>query len=153
MAYTNNIESFDVVSDDSDHYFLLPGPNPNYFMNANRNVHKRIMKEWKMLAHNLPESIYVRVYEKLIDLLRAVIIGATGTPYHDGLFFFHIAFPVDSQPAHHRLTTRLCLLLIVKPCYACFDARRETSKTSSLSIFTTKDVRLREWAFESWTIQ
>ncbi|KAL6513351.1 putative ubiquitin-conjugating enzyme E2 25 [Orobanche gracilis] len=26
-------------------------------------------------------------------LLRAVIIGAEGTPYHDGLFFFDVHFP------------------------------------------------------------
>lgn len=28
-----------------------------------------------------------------MDLMRAVIIGAQGTPYHDGLFFFDIFFP------------------------------------------------------------
>lgn len=28
-----------------------------------------------------------------MDLMRAVIIGAAGTPYHDGLFFFDIMFP------------------------------------------------------------
>ncbi|CAJ2659815.1 unnamed protein product [Trifolium pratense] len=30
-----------------------------------------------------------------MDLLRAVIIGAEGTPYHDGLFFFDVFFPSD----------------------------------------------------------
>lgn len=39
------------------------------------------------------DSIFVRVYESRIDLLRAVIIGAEGTPYHDGLFFFDVFFP------------------------------------------------------------
>lgn len=39
--------------------------------------------------------IYVRVYEERIDLLRAVIVGASGTPYHDGLFFFDIFLPPD----------------------------------------------------------
>ena len=28
-----------------------------------------------------------------MDLLRAVIVGAEGTPYHDGLFFFDVFFP------------------------------------------------------------
>jgi ubiquitin-protein ligase len=28
-----------------------------------------------------------------MDLLRAVIIGPAGTPYHDGLFFFDAQFP------------------------------------------------------------
>ncbi|MED6130374.1 hypothetical protein PIB30_000270 [Stylosanthes scabra] len=32
---------------------------------------------------------------KHIDLMRAVIIGAAGTPYHDGLFFFDIKLPSD----------------------------------------------------------
>lgn len=39
------------------------------------------------------ETIFVRVYESRMDLLRAVIIGAEGTPYHDGLFFFDVFFP------------------------------------------------------------
>ncbi|KAE8713059.1 putative ubiquitin-conjugating enzyme E2 38 [Hibiscus syriacus] len=30
-----------------------------------------------------------------MDLLRAVIIGAEGTPYHDGLFFFDVLFPAS----------------------------------------------------------
>ncbi|KAI3932362.1 hypothetical protein MKW92_012445 [Papaver armeniacum] len=57
---------------------------------------KKIMPEWKILERNLlADSIYVRVYEERIDLLRAVIIGPSGTPYHDGLFFFDIQFPPD----------------------------------------------------------
>jgi ubiquitin-conjugating enzyme E2 O len=35
----------------------------------------------------------VRAYEDRMDLLRAVIMGPAGTPYHDGLFFFDIYFP------------------------------------------------------------
>lgn len=30
-----------------------------------------------------------------MDLLRAVIVGAPGTPYHDGLFFFDIYLPPE----------------------------------------------------------
>ncbi|XP_071716485.1 putative ubiquitin-conjugating enzyme E2 38 [Rutidosis leptorrhynchoides] len=30
-----------------------------------------------------------------MDILRAAIIGAEGTPYHDGLFFFDVCFPRD----------------------------------------------------------
>ncbi|OEL19716.1 putative ubiquitin-conjugating enzyme E2 23 [Dichanthelium oligosanthes] len=33
-----------------------------------------------------------------MDLLRAVIVGASGTPYHDGLFFFDLHLP-PSYPA------------------------------------------------------
>lgn len=30
-----------------------------------------------------------------MDLLQAVIVGAPGTPYHDGLFFFDIFLPPE----------------------------------------------------------
>lgn len=43
----------------------------------------------------LTDSICVRVYEERMDLLRACIVGAAGTPYHDGLFFFDIYFPPE----------------------------------------------------------
>ncbi|GLT32783.1 hypothetical protein SLA2020_481610 [Shorea laevis] len=97
---------FDVVSDDSDHHFLTTNKNAGCFTNASSGVHKKIMHEWRILDKHLPESIFVRVFERRIDLLRAVIIGAAGTPYHDGLFFFDIAFPPDypSRPpmVHYR---------------------------------------------------
>ncbi|GJS86119.1 ubiquitin-conjugating enzyme 25 [Tanacetum coccineum] len=54
---------------------------------------KKIQKEWKILQKDLPDTIYVRVYESRMDLLRAVIVGVKETPYHDGLFFFDIHFP------------------------------------------------------------
>ncbi|XP_045823843.1 putative ubiquitin-conjugating enzyme E2 38 [Trifolium pratense] len=85
--------TFDLVSDDSDHRFIqIAG---NCFRDTKSSIYKRIMKEWKILEKNLPDSIYVHAYERRIDLLRAVIIGAAGTPYHDGLFFFDIQFPSD----------------------------------------------------------
>ncbi|KAJ0076610.1 hypothetical protein Patl1_36014 [Pistacia atlantica] len=42
---------------------------------------------------NFTDGIYVRVYEDRMDLLRAVIVGAYGTPYQDGLFFFDFHLP------------------------------------------------------------
>ncbi|KAK3011216.1 hypothetical protein RJ639_012368 [Escallonia herrerae] len=89
---------------------------------------KKIMQEWEILNENLPESIYVRVYEGKIDLMRTVIIGAAGTPYHDGLFFVDLAFlatypdqpPQVSYHAHGlRLNPnlyesgRVCLSLLI----------------------------------------
>ncbi|KAJ6312321.1 hypothetical protein OIU77_013954 [Salix suchowensis] len=98
---------FDVVSDSSDHHYLdiikketnsgskkTKGEGDS-FSNISSGAYKKIMQEWKILEKHLPDSIYVRVYENRIDLLRAVIIGAAGTPYHDGLYFFDIAFPPD----------------------------------------------------------
>jgi hypothetical protein len=34
------------------------------------------------------DTVFIRAYEDRMDLLRAVMVGVTGTPYHDGLFFF-----------------------------------------------------------------
>nr|GEV72733.1 hypothetical protein [Tanacetum cinerariifolium] len=58
---------------------------------------KKIQKEWKILQKDLPYTIYVRVYESRMDHLGAVIMGAKGTPYHDGLFFFNIHFPKKTE--------------------------------------------------------
>lgn len=41
------------------------------------------------------ETIYVHAFEERMDLMRAAIVGAPGTPYHDGLFFFDICFPLE----------------------------------------------------------
>ncbi|MCL7031180.1 hypothetical protein MKW94_006643 [Papaver nudicaule] len=52
----------------------------------------------------MPDTIFVRVYEGRLDLLRAVIGGAAGTPYHDGLFFFDVHYPSnypDTPPLVH----------------------------------------------------
>ncbi|KAM0962552.1 hypothetical protein ACFX13_022081 [Malus domestica] len=91
---------FDVVSDPSDHHFYSSNLPKNTagqgcFTSGGSKVHKKIMQEWKILEKHLPDSIYVRVYDTRIDLLQAVIVGAAGTPYHDALFFFDIAFPTD----------------------------------------------------------
>ncbi|GER43084.1 ubiquitin-conjugating enzyme family protein [Striga asiatica] len=63
------------------------------FCRVNQKWAKRIQEEWKILEEHLPDAIFVRVYESRMDLLRAVIVGAEGTPYHDGLFFFDLHLP------------------------------------------------------------
>ncbi|KAF9677205.1 hypothetical protein SADUNF_Sadunf08G0083800 [Salix dunnii] len=102
---TDIFHQFDVVSDSSDHHYLDSNDSSrskktkdgggDSFKNISSGVCKKIMQEWKILEKHLPDSIYVRVHENRIDLLRAVIIGVAGTPYHDGLYFFDIAFPPD----------------------------------------------------------
>ncbi|KDP27937.1 hypothetical protein JCGZ_19017 [Jatropha curcas] len=108
---SDGFQKFDVVSDSSDHRFNSYNTSKkttggDCFTNVSSKAHRRIMQEWKMLEKDLPDSIFVRAYENRIDLLRAVIIGAAGTPYHDGLYFFDIAFPSDypSRPpdVHYR---------------------------------------------------
>ncbi|CAO2186351.1 unnamed protein product [Urochloa humidicola] len=74
----------------SDHHYAKTSPGK-----ATKDWVKAIQSEWTLLQKNLPESIYVRVYEDRIDLLRAAIVGPAGTPYHDGLFFFDVRFPPE----------------------------------------------------------
>ncbi|GMH29729.1 hypothetical protein Nepgr_031572 [Nepenthes gracilis] len=95
VANATRFSRFDVATDDSDHHYHKSSKPSDQFTNATSAVHKKIMKEWKLLDKNLPDSIYVRVYEHRIDLFRAAIVGAAGTPYHDALFFFDVAFPPD----------------------------------------------------------
>ncbi|KAI9196388.1 hypothetical protein LWI28_023510 [Acer negundo] len=89
-----NFENFDVVEDYSDNHYAKR-KSKNCFTNTGSYVYKAIMRDRKILSNDLPESIFVRVYEKMIDLLKAVIIGAQGTPYHDIPPFFDIAFPYN----------------------------------------------------------
>lgn len=81
---------FDTVDDFSDHYYnnlgFLGNQPPKEWL-------KKIQEEWKILENDLPDTIFVRVYESRMDLLRAVIVGAAGTPYQDGLFVFDVLFP------------------------------------------------------------
>lgn len=91
-ATTGQFQRFDIVTEYSDHHYAND-KQKHLFTNQKGSVFKKIMEEWKILKSHLPESIYVRVYEGRIDLLRAAIIGASGTPYHDALFFFDISFP------------------------------------------------------------
>ncbi|XP_062090432.1 uncharacterized protein LOC133796789 [Humulus lupulus] len=83
-------KQFDTVEGHSDHHYARDGSS---LKPSSKNWAKRIQEEWKILEKDLPDTIFVRVYETRMDLLRAVIIGAEGTPYHDGLFFFDVFFP------------------------------------------------------------
>ncbi|KAH9291897.1 hypothetical protein KI387_042914, partial [Taxus chinensis] len=82
---------FDSVEDPTDHFFF----NKTSQSSSQRQWIKKVQQEWAILENNLPDTIYVRVYEDRMDLLRAVITGATGTPYQDGLFFFDIHLPTE----------------------------------------------------------
>jgi len=82
---------FDVVTDCLDHHFV----KENGHESVTRGWLKKVRLEWNILQNDLPDGIHVRVYEERMDLLRACIVGAPGTPYHDNLFFFDIFFPPD----------------------------------------------------------
>ncbi|KAJ6402991.1 hypothetical protein OIU84_014995 [Salix udensis] len=79
------------AKDPLDHHFL----DSNGQINNGRKWLKKVQQDWNILQNNLPDEIYVRVYEDQMDLLRATIIGAYGTPYQDGLFFFDFHLPPE----------------------------------------------------------
>ncbi|KAK9077024.1 hypothetical protein SSX86_005359 [Deinandra increscens subsp. villosa] len=85
-----NFKRFDTVKDYSDHLFST---KPMEQASTTEGWAKNMREQWRILEENLPETIFVRVYEGRMDLLRALIIGPKGTPYHDGLFFFDVYFP------------------------------------------------------------
>ncbi|XP_074355721.1 putative ubiquitin-conjugating enzyme E2 38 [Apium graveolens] len=87
MQNYKSFKRFDIVDNFLDHHYCQTWDQPTQAWT------KVISNEWKILKKNLPDTIYVRVCERRMDLLRAVIIGAAGTPYHDGLFVFDLRFP------------------------------------------------------------
>ncbi|XP_019090896.1 PREDICTED: putative ubiquitin-conjugating enzyme E2 38 isoform X2 [Camelina sativa] len=93
--FLRDFKRFDTVDDISDHHYASKGKSSKQH---SKNWVKKVQEDWKILEKDLPEAIYVRACESRMDLLRAVIIGAEGTPYHDGLFFFDIQFP-DTYPS------------------------------------------------------
>ncbi|CAN8321629.1 unnamed protein product [Cochlearia groenlandica] len=93
--FLRGFKRFDTVDDFSDHHYVSKGTTSKQH---SKNWAKKIQEDWKILENDLPETIYVRACETRMDLMRAVIIGAEGTPYHDGLFFFDIQFP-DTYPS------------------------------------------------------
>uniref|UniRef100_M1A6K4 E2 ubiquitin-conjugating enzyme n=1 Tax=Solanum tuberosum TaxID=4113 RepID=M1A6K4_SOLTU len=79
---TYSFKRFDITTDPYDHHFLgTSGQN-----NAGRKWLKKVQQDWNILQNNLPDHM---------DLLRAVIVGAYGTPYQDGLFFFDFHLPPE----------------------------------------------------------
>ncbi|KAK9077070.1 hypothetical protein SSX86_005405 [Deinandra increscens subsp. villosa] len=95
-----NFKRFDIVTDYTDHLFATSPMEKASVFSA-----ERIQNERRMLEEQLPETIFVRAYKHRMDILRAVIIGPKGTPYHDGLFFFDVYFPQDypARPPDHVL--------------------------------------------------
>ncbi|XP_068665374.1 probable ubiquitin-conjugating enzyme E2 26 isoform X2 [Aristolochia californica] len=96
----NLFKQFDTVCDFSDHHYSVSKVSHTKSFSGgllakkvSKDWSKAIQNEWKLLEKDLPDTVFVRVFEERLDLLRAVIIGAAGTPYHDGLFFFDVCFP------------------------------------------------------------
>ncbi|KAJ1287934.1 hypothetical protein BS78_02G049000 [Paspalum vaginatum] len=82
---------FDVLQCPPDHHYLENTAQGT----GGRKWVKKVQQEWSILEKNLPDYIYVRVFEDRMDLIRVVIVGASGTPYQDGLFFFDFHLPPE----------------------------------------------------------
>ncbi|GAA0162406.1 ubiquitin-protein ligase [Lithospermum erythrorhizon] len=97
---SDSFVSFDMVSGCLDHHFADGAGKDLHSFQVKNGWIRKVQQEWSILEKELPETIYVRVYEDRMDLLRAAIVGAPGTPYHDGLFFFdiHLPFEYPQQP-------------------------------------------------------
>ncbi|KAI3837442.1 hypothetical protein MKW92_002589 [Papaver armeniacum] len=92
MKY-KSFKSFDTVEDFSDHHYKSKSVTKS--KQASQKWTRAIQQDWRLLEKDLPDTIFVRAYEGRMDLLRAVIVGAAETPYHDGLFFFDIHYPSE----------------------------------------------------------
>ncbi|XP_026381131.1 putative ubiquitin-conjugating enzyme E2 38 [Papaver somniferum] len=92
MKY-KSFQSFDTVEDFSDHYYKSKSVTKS--KQASQKWTRAIQQDWRLLEKDLPDTIFARAYEGRMDLLRAAIVGAAETPYHDGLFFFDIHFPSE----------------------------------------------------------
>ncbi|KAH9622099.1 hypothetical protein KSS87_022877 [Heliosperma pusillum] len=88
LTRLETFKKFDTLEDHSDHLYKSTKES----VKQSKSWSRAIAEEWRMLEKDLPDTIFVRVYEARMDLLRAVILGADGTPYHDGLFFFDVNF-------------------------------------------------------------
>ncbi|CAM0901777.1 unnamed protein product [Alopecurus aequalis] len=100
---------FDVVKSPPDHHYI---DTMDEVSSGGQRWVKTVQKEWKILENSLPDTIYVRGFEDRMDLLRVVMVGASGTPYHDGLFFFDMQLPpsypaVPPQVYYHSFGLRL----------------------------------------------
>ena len=64
-------------------------------------------KQWKQLKAGLPDGIYVVASADRADLLRALITGPPGTPYHDAVFIFDLQLPPEfpmQPPSVHYIS-------------------------------------------------
>ena len=77
------------------------------------------------------ETIYVRAFEDRMDLLRAEMVGAAGTPYQDGLFFFDLQLP----PSYPAAPPQVCY----RSFGLCVNPNLDKSGTVCLSLLGTFD--------------
>ncbi|RLM97705.1 putative ubiquitin-conjugating enzyme E2 23 [Panicum miliaceum] len=119
---------FDVVQSPSDHHYLS---DMEQGAAVGRKWTRRVQNGWKILQNNLLETIYVRAFEDRMDLLRAAMVGAAGTPYQDGLFFFDLQLP----PSYPAAPPQVCY----RSFGLCVNPNLDKSGTVCLSLLGTFD--------------
>ncbi|KAL2507560.1 putative ubiquitin-conjugating enzyme E2 23 [Forsythia ovata] len=89
----NMFKNFDIIPNPPDDHIFLKNKKYSSRVLLGSPLGQKIEQEWDLLKKNLPNSIFVRVYESRVDLMRVAIIGPPNTPYDHALFFFDIYFP------------------------------------------------------------
>ncbi|KAL9180251.1 hypothetical protein ACHAXT_008221 [Thalassiosira profunda] len=108
--YTDSLKEW-VVSSESfgaDHFY-----SSNAETSSNATLGKLLLKDARKCRRLLPSphpnaSIFVCYGEERMDMARALVVGATGTPYAMGAFVFDICYPQlfpACPPMLHFMTT------------------------------------------------
>ncbi|KAM0839045.1 hypothetical protein ACQ4PT_060574 [Festuca glaucescens] len=110
---TNDDETDEDSSTDDDEEPAAANTNQHYvYLTQYRAVVAERVGSSEITSSSCAETIYVRAFEDRMDLLRAVMVGASGTPYEDVIFFFDLYLPpsypaVPLQVYYHSFGLRL----------------------------------------------
>lgn len=103
-----NFKNFNVVCNlPPDHHYSTQTQNVWMKLMYKQAFRQRMEEERLILEEHIPSSIFLMVYERRIDLMRAAFIGPQCSDYQHCLFFFDIFFPVnypDAPPMIHYLS-------------------------------------------------
>uniref|UniRef100_A0A7S0DQ80 UBC core domain-containing protein n=1 Tax=Amorphochlora amoebiformis TaxID=1561963 RepID=A0A7S0DQ80_9EUKA len=82
----NSVRMVDVVNDTKYKHKYKASTQPP----GTGRLMNRLTREVGAMMSGLPPGLALRVDEKRMDIMRAMIIGPTGGPYENGVFFFDI---------------------------------------------------------------
>ncbi len=106
---------FDTVDSMTNHYFLNKVPTAPSTLNT-RQLFKEMTAYRTALPVEYGSSLFVRVVNNRLDLLRVLITGPDGSPYANGCFFFDVnltgSYP-KTAPAVQFLTTGKSLKVLI----------------------------------------